>query len=218
MKFKYDRVLNLLSLLANILTVVLVTASTLVAMRGDDGTLRAGGFQLFVFFTEDSNVFAALTALIMAVFNILSLRKDGLEAPEWLHWLKFCSAVAVTVTLLTTALFLGPIYTYRYVFGGENLYLHLLCPVLAVISTLVFEPRRRIGPWLPVSLCGTLPVVVYGIVYFINVVVLGPEKGGWEDFYMFNMGGRWYITMAIMFAGTFLLSSGMRLLRNFRRS
>jgi len=218
MKLKYDKILNLLSLLANILTVVLVFGATYISMTGDDGTLTASGFELFVFFTEDSNVFAALTALIMIVFNIISLKKDGLEAPVWLHWLKFCSAVSVAVTLLTTAFFLGPIYTYKYIFGGVNLYLHLLCPVLAIISTLIFEPRQKIGPWLPVSICGTLPVIIYGIVYYINVIALGYEKSGWEDFYMFNAGGRWYISMIVMFGSTFLLAVLMRLIRNFRRS
>jgi len=171
-----------------------------------------------VFFTEDSNVFAALTALIMIVFNIISLKKDRLEAPLWLHWLKFTSAVAVGVTLLTTACFLGPIYTYSYIFGGVNLYLHLLCPVLAIISTLCFEPQQKLRPWFPVCLCGTLPVIFYGIWYFINVIIRGPENGGWEDFYMFNAGGRWYISMAVMFVSTFLLACGMRLLRNFRKA
>ena len=44
------------------------------------------------------------------------------------------------------------------------------------------------------------------------VVIKGPEKDGWEDFYGFNKGGRWYLSVVMMAVMTlaiaFLIRSG----------
>ena len=51
-------------------------------------------------------------------------------------------------------------------------------------------------------LLGVLPIIAYGILY-LNKVLL--EKT-WDDFYGFNKGGKWKISVAAMTIGCFLVS------------
>jgi hypothetical protein len=55
-----------------------------------------------------------------------------------------------------------------------------------------------------------LPMAVYGTVYFLQVLVFE----NWMDFYAFNQGGRWYITVPVIFTATYLMCLLVRLLRN----
>ena len=86
--------------------------------------------------------------------------------------------------------------------GGNNLFLHMICPLLAVVS-FIFDcgGEKRLDPRLTPA--GVLPTLIYGAVYFIMVIVVGRENGGWADFYGFNMGGRWYVSVAVMLAATY---------------
>ena len=53
---------------------------------------------------------------------------------------------------------------------------------------------------------GVAPVVLYGAVYFIMVIGVGKENGGWQDFYNFNAGGRWYVSVIVMLAAAYVTS------------
>ena len=52
--------------------------------------------------------------------------------------------------------------------------------------------------------------MLYGLFYFLQVVVLE----NWWDFYAFNQGGRWYLTMPMLFTFSYLFCLLTRLLRN----
>ena len=54
-------------------------------------------------------------------------------------------------------------------------------------------------------LLSLLPTALYGVLYYIMVMVIGAENGGWDDFYGFNGGGAWYISAVFMFAGTYAI-------------
>ena len=112
--------------------------------------------------------------------------------------------------MLTVILFLGRIYGYAALFKGSDLFMHLITPILALISLCVFE-RRGIG--LGASFIGMLPVALYAPLYLYNVV-LAPEDKRWEDFYAFNRDGKWWISYLVMLAGTALVCIGLYFLLN----
>ena len=60
------------------------------------------------------------------------------------------------------------------------------------------------------SFLGLVPMALYGTVYFLQVLVFE----NWMDFYVFNQGGRWYITVPVIFTATCLMCLLVRLLRN----
>ena len=144
------------------------------------------------YFTVQSNLFCAVAALCMCL------------APEaaWAWWLKYVGTAAVSVTMLTVLLFLGPsMGSYKPLLSGGDLFMHLLTPVMAIVSFCVFERRELASP---AALAGMLPVVAYGI-YYAYKLFAAPEGRRWEDFYGFNKGGHWRISMCAMFLGAFLV-------------
>lgn len=149
------------------------------------------GLKALRFFTQLSNLLCALSALAMILARVSG------EVPLGVALFKYAGTAAVTVTLMTVLLFLGPTMGYGAMLKGANLYLHLLGPALALFSWLALE-RQPLGPWaLP---AGMLPVALYAVVYLWKVV-LSPESRRWEDFYGFNRGGRWPLALGTMLAG-----------------
>ncbi len=149
------------------------------------------------FFTALSNVFCAAACLLTAVFRLCG------GVPQAVLWLKFVGTAAVSVTFLTVMCFLGPVvYDYKKMLSGPDLWLHLVCPVLAVVSLIAWDrPRAPFG----LVLLGALPVLLYGAYYLAHVVLAPPEKR-WEDFYGFNRGGKWYLSYILMLLLALLVS------------
>jgi hypothetical protein len=127
----------------------------------------------------------------------------------WL--LKYIGTASVTVTFLTVMVFLGPTLGYKDQLKSWGLFLHLIGPLLAIVS---FCFTERLYPLtLPLALLGDVPVLLYGLFYLYKVV-LGPDTGRWDDFYGFNKEGKWPASFAGMLAGTFLLCLALMLLKN----
>lgn len=179
----------------NILIFVITAISFLFCFRKDGRwDLRAGKKSLR-FFTILSNLFCAVSALLWV-----------LSSSYWAWLLKYVGTVAVTVTLLTVIFFLGPNMGYKPLFSGKDLYLHLCGPLLAIVSFCFMECQFALS--FSLSLLGILPVIIYGFVYLVEVVILK----NWEDFYGYNKDGKWKISMAAMFAGGFAVCMLIRIL------
>ena len=158
------------------------------------------GASAFRFFTIQSNVFCAAASLLMAL------------APTagWAWTLKYVGTAAVTVTMVTVLLFLGPTQGYKKMLSGANLFLHLLTPLFAIFSFCAYE-RRPMS--FGTALLGMLPVLLYGTLYLYKVVYV-PEEKRWEDFYGFNKDGKWPVAFAAMVLGCFLICIAFMLVQN----
>lgn len=202
---KKTEIKKYIAIAIDIINILLVGLSVLSFFEdGGNGNIVVKDALCFGRFTNDSNILMAITSLIPLVFLFKS------EVPEVVVVLKFVGTVAVTVTLLTVLLFLGPTHGYDGMFDGVFLYLHLICPLLSIISLYLPETPKPLPKFA--WLYGTLPVVVYGSVYLIMVLIT--EK--WPDFYGFNRGGFWYISLPAMFLCNALLSFIMAFIRKFR--
>lgn len=173
-----------------------------------DGNMAVSGTDCFRYFTIDSNILAALTSIIALWYNMNSIRFGKEAQPQWAGILQLIGTAAVTLTLLTVVLFLGPTIGYDQMFVGSNLYLHLINPLLAIISLCLTGSGRKLT--IGQSLLGMLPTVVYGGVY-ITLVLITKQ---WEDFYGFNMGGGWYLSLPLMLLASALICIGLASLRN----
>lgn len=153
---------------------------------------------LFRYFTVLSNLLCAIASVAV----LIAWACGGL--PQWVVLLKYVGTVAVAVTLVTVFAFLGPVSgEWKHLLSGADLFWHLICPLLAIVSFCAFEHRIRFGfVWV---LLGMLPVVLYGIFYFVRVV-LAPEDKRMEDFYGFNKDGKWLFSILMMICGAFVLS------------
>ena len=162
----------------------------------------------FRYYTCQSNVLCAAAALIMAVFRLCG------SMPQAVWILKYTGTAAVTVTMLTVFLFLAPSAGkdwYEVLLkGAGNLFMHLLTPLMALVSFCGFEKQ---GMTFPQCLWGMLPIVLYGPLYLYRIR-FAPEEKRWKDFYGFNKGGKWPVMFSVMLAGTFLICLGIMALQN----
>ena len=178
------------------------------------GNMAVSRTVIFRYFTVDSNILCAVSSIFSIVLLIHSLQGREMTGTfrKAVMLFRFAGTAAVSVTMMTVLLFLGLLYGYPAMFAGWNLWLHLLGPLLAIISFIWLEaegafPERRHLIW------SVLPVIVYGLVYLVMVVLIGKERGGWPDFYGFNIGGRWYVSYLLMIVGTLLIGVVLMKLR-----
>jgi len=161
----------------------------------------------FKAFTMDSNDLSALASLFMCIYLILSLKKNEDDIPYWVILLQYFFATAVGLTFLTTATFLGSIQisrgkNYFELFSGDMFFMHFLNPMLAMGSFIFGSKQYVFGK--KENLLSLIPVSIYTIVYFTNVVILKT----WDDFYCFTFNGRNWVTgpvLIIIFSVTFLI-------------
>ena len=200
--------MNTVSALINAV-IFLVTLIPVIRFFRKDGRWDVNrGKTAFRYFTCQSNVLCAASALAMGIARLAG------DVPQWVWILKYIGTAAVTVTMLTVFFFLAPsvgkdwydVLLKRH----HDLFMHLLTPLMALVSFCVFEKR---GMTFPQSLWGLLPVALYGPLYLYRILY-APEGKRWEDFYGFNKGGKWPAAFAAMFAGTFLICMALMALQN----
>ena len=188
--------------------IFLITAVLVAGFFRKDGKWAPDrGKYAFRFYTCQSNVLCAVSALLTAVFSLSG------PMPRWVWILKYIGTAAVTVTMLTVFLFLAPSVGKDWVkvlLTKSDLFMHLLTPVMALVSFCVLEKR---GMTFPVSLWGMLSVLLYGPLYLYKILY-APEEKRWNDFYGFNRQGKWPVAFAAMGTGTFLVCAGIMALQN----
>ena len=179
-------------------SVILNSVTALIALaaliaRSHNSSLRI----LLRYFTALSNLFCAVTCLMVVITRLCG------TVPSAVLVLKYMGTSAVTVTFLTVMLFLGPfVYNYKVLLTGSDLWLHLVCPLLAIISFLLWDkPEASFG----IVFLGVLPVFLYAVNYLYHVLLITPEKR-WEDFYGFNRHGKWLLSLIVMIMASFLIS------------
>lgn len=193
-----------LNLLIFLVTLVLVVTFC----RKDGKWIAERGRHAFRFYTCQSNALCAVCSLLAAVCELCG------PLPRWAWTLKYIGTAAVTVTMLTVFLFLAPSVGKGWydvlLKRVSDLFMHLLTPVAALVSFCVFE---RQGMTFAQSLCGMLPVVLYGPLYLYKILY-APEGKRWDDFYGFNRQGKWPVAFTGMVIGTFLICMGLMTLQN----
>ena len=181
--------MNTASIIVNIVTAVCALAAVGYHI------IRGGFGRVMKFFTALSNVFCAVACLAVAVSRMAG------DLPRAVLTLKYMGTVAVTLTLMTVLFFLMPQYGARKMFAGADLWLHLICPLLALLSYFAWDHASMPFAWV---LLGMLPVVLYGVLYLWKVV-LCPKEKRWDDFYGFNRNGRWPVYFTGMITGAFFI-------------
>lgn len=125
-----------------------------------------GKEQMFIFYTEDSNILSACICAMVAVGQLVCIF-TGRELPHWLHTLKYIATCCLTMTFLTVVFVLGPYCADQ---GGvvflltesSMLYHHLLNPLCAFVSFVLLEREPKLpARCVPLAL---VPTMLYGSV------------------------------------------------------
>lgn len=181
------------------LAVVLFSTSAIVIR-----SLSGSNNNMFNFFTNDSNILLIITAALMAVYDILALTKTGYKIPSWVIIVKLVGTVGTTLTFLTVVFYLLPVMGPGMVNSYGMACLHIISPLFAVVSLVLFENDSPI-PFVS-SFYGMIPMVVYAIVIIplVAASVIEPP-------YPFTdiLHNPWYSSLlasVIMLGGTYLIS------------
>ena len=141
------------------------------------------GLRTFCMFTVDSNILAGLTMLLCIPYTIDGLHSGYYLLPDWVVVMMQISVTAVTLTFLVSLFILSPVKGFVLIFTGSRFFLHGVCPVVSIITFCFFINSHLIRR--KELLLSLIPVFIYASVYLVMVVVIGEDRGGWNDFYGF---------------------------------
>lgn len=208
---KKKRLYNTLSIIINLSIVLFTVYSITFYYTNYDqfDILLVSRSNCFRYFTNLSNIFVAITALITLIFDCRNAVKDKYLLPEWVMTLKLSATVSVMLTFLTVVFYLAPItvtrgLSYFHLFEYNYFFLHFFTPLIAIISVVFFERAKNFK--FRYCVFGVVPMILYSFLYFYEVVILGPENGGWPDFYSFTFKGNMKmlpIVGLVIYASTF---------------
>jgi len=199
-----NRIINLISLTANLLVVIFTIISLLAFFVSIDGSDEfVVGWVAFEYFTVLSNLFIGLVGAAIIVFNVKNLIKDENKFPKVLEIIKYVASSAVGVTMFTVIFFLGPTKGFGIMYKSINLFMHLLSPLLAILSFVFLEGKPNNKFY--VTAFSILPVFIYGTVYLLNVLVFET----WTDFYGFNANGLRYVSIIAMSIASYAIGVGI---------
>ena len=197
--------MRIASIIINAVIFVATFAIIISHFRKDGAWDLSRGLKQFRYFTVLSNAFCAIAALMMAASQI-----NG-DVPRPVFLLKYMGTVSVTLTFMTVILFLGPTQGgYMKWLSGDFFYVHLVGPLLAMLSFCLLEKQRMT---LGTAMTGLVPMLLYGAMYVYRVL-LAPEDRRWEDFYGFNRNGKWKVAFAAMSVGCFLVCMALMAIQN----
>ena len=162
-KFFNSKNKMLFALLINLLIIVFEAVALAQTMSFDPS-----GY--FTYYTQDSNLLAWATSIIFIVTMLIQFfvyKKS--EIPHWLSILKYVSTTCLALTFIVVLTVLGPIYEsqqagvyWMFLTHGSMLFHHLLCPVLSIISYLLFEVDLKTK--FKESFYPLIPTFVYAVI------------------------------------------------------
>ena len=154
---------------------------------------------LFKYFTTLSNMLTALAAAFIIPYAINGYRFKHFSYPKWVSMMHFAGTASTSFVSFFTVVFIAP-YNREFAFGGSNFYLHVICPLMILISYFFVESHYRYTT-KEFLICMT-PFIAYSLVYLVNVVFIG----SWEDLYLLNTLVPFYFSMPIAYIAFFAIS------------
>ena len=161
----------------------------------------------FSYFTNLSNILITLAGSFIVPYSVNGIRNKRFVLPRWLSMMHYSGIICICLVHIFTLVFILP-YNRDFAVGGPGIFLHVISPLAIVISYFMVESHYDYSV-KEVHLC-MLPFFVYSLVYFVMVVIIGPENGGWEDLYMLNTYVPAYFSMPFMYLITFSLAMIIR--------
>lgn len=196
---------------------VIVTVCTFLAVVGGLITAPSAvtperGQYLFKLFTVNSNTLSAFGAAFLIPYAIEGIRNKRFVFPKWVGLFQYSGAICTTLTMVFAIAFIWPTRGAKLAFTGMNFWLHVLCPIMALV--LFFSTESRFHFTVEDSLKALIPFYVYAAVYIINVVLIGEQMGGWRDIYRLTKYLPAEFTGPMMFMLGFGIASLMRTIYN----
>lgn len=127
-----------------------------------------GGASVFFFFTVQSNIFIIAMALVFLINEILLLRSKKSFINQTLLYIKYVATVAITITFIVFFTMLAPLMGIDYLVSFNNLSLHAIVPILAIVDFILFD--TDINLTYPKSLISTIAPVSYVVFVYVGSI------------------------------------------------
>ena len=173
---------------------------------------RDTGYNLFHFFTINSNLLLAISTSFIIPYAIEGIRKKRFVFPRWVTILEYSATTCTTLTMLFAFLFIYPSSGPELAFGGMNFWLHVICPIMAIGLFFLVETDVKLS--LSDSMIALIPFFLYSLIYIFNVVLIGEEYGGWKDIYLLTAFLPAAMTAPMMYMFGFGVASLLRFAYN----
>lgn len=178
------------------------------------------GYYPLEYYTEDSNLFALVACAVMAGFQVRYL-KSGKEIPHSVQMFKYMAAAVLSVTFIVVLAVFSPMRGegingwFYMLFNKDFTFLHTLCPILTILSFVLFEKE----PYLDTksAFTATIPTLVYAIVLvFLNIIraLIGPYPFLFVHNQPVYMSVIWFI---VIVGGAFFLALLLQKLNSIGR-
>lgn len=172
MKKSYSKIQK--AYIGNIITFALVSFSALWMFSGFHfgkmPTLLTGSrLSMFKFYTTDSNILMGIIALIVALVQKKVIDGRLEKLPAWVYPLKLLGTVGVTLTMLVTIFFLVPTMGFLVCFNNSNIFLHLINPVVSIVTFLCFESTDELS--FKHTCTGIISMLIYAVYYVAEAVI-----------------------------------------------
>ena len=204
--------INILDILTFLLMVLGISFSIFdVRFMGDYP--RLSSLPIYETFTGLSNIFLGLVCLGCAIYR---LSKRELELPKVLFVLKIIALAEITITFITTAVILSPNLGSNWwrLYINNNLFNHLLTPLLSIVTFIILEERVEIS--YRFCFLAVIPVIAYGFFYVPNVYTHLTSDGSVDLAYDIYGFGRFGTFVFFLFSLLFIsFSIGFAFLYRF---
>lgn len=170
------------------------------------------GQTLFRLFTVNSNTLSAFGAALLIPYAIEGIRNKRFAVPFWLTMFQYSGTICTTLTMAFAFAFILPAKGAATAFTGMNFWLHLLCPIMALV--LLFSTESRLHITVEDSMKALIPFCLYALIYIFNVVLVGENMGGWRDIYWLTKFLPAEFSGPLMFMLGFGIASLIRLVCN----
>lgn len=170
------------------------------------------GIRTFCMFTVNSNVLSAIASVAIIPYAVDGLRKKEYILPDWVVVFMMMGTTSVALTFLISLFVLSPVKGFVLIFTGSRFFLHGVCPILSILAFCLFITSHKIN--IKQSFLSLIPVAIYAIVYFVLVVVVTEERGGWDDFYGFATKIPVWISATVILPLTYGIATLLRLWHN----
>lgn len=193
-----------MSLIINIVIIVLEIIGTTICANST-------GLEMFNFYTTDSNIFALTVCIVFVFFTARSLfSPQKPDIPKSIKTLKYISVCCLNVTFVVVVTIFAPVFGeggYEYMlFNSDFLYFHFSCPLLSLISFVLFEGGTKYN--IGLSFAATIPTLIYAVAT-VSLNLLNVINGPYPFLYVYEQPLHLSILWLILFIDIAFLSASL---------
>ena len=160
---KKDKTYPLIGLGINLLIIVLEIIGFIIIFKDI-------GLESFYYYTVNSNILLFITSIIMSYYFVQAINNKKVKDSKVFSVFRYMSVLSVVVTFFVVLTVLAPQYGFvNMVFKNSFFAHHFLCPILGLVSFVLFEKYVF-------NNMDTFRSLYYTLVYAIVLVILNIAK------------------------------------------